>query len=433
MLLKIEGTYTEPDQQFGFRSNSSTNHAIFALEETIKYYKKRQKPIFACAIDASKAFDKVNRERLMKSLYGKVDEEVWLIIRKYYSESFAYVQNQNEISSLFKTSIGVKQGGPLSPKLFSIYMHELIDLMLYDNTLLANINGIKTGIILYADDIILITENLNKMKKALKICEDFGETNEIKWNPSKTQIICFNKKKNTKLEKIELCGKSVEWVNSIKYLGITMNDKLSHKEYLHTKRMATLRTYHFVKKVGLETKEMSHRLKSHLFKCYVRPMLYYGIENIYLHKNEINKMQTLESQLIKKMLGVEKRTRSTQLLNSVGVEPVVEKLKVIKLGFVKRLFKNKLSSQIFEYLKSSERENKFIVEIGCILTEMGTEINAITPEKMNDLIVKKKREINKAKKNGISESIEYCLDNRNPITEQSLKLLVKAYDIKSDQ
>jgi hypothetical protein len=121
------------------------------LEETIKCYKKRQKPIFACAIDANKAFDKVIRERLMKSLYGKVDEEIWLIMRKYYSESFACVQNQNETSPLFKTSIGVKQGGPLSPKLFSIYMHELIDIMLYDSTLLANINGIKTGIILYAD------------------------------------------------------------------------------------------------------------------------------------------------------------------------------------------------------------------------------------------------------------------------------------------
>jgi hypothetical protein len=132
-----------------------------------------------------------------------------------------------------------------------------------------------------------------------------------------------------------------------------MNDKLSYKEYPHFKRMVILRTYHLVKKLGLETKEMSHRLKSHLFKCYVRPMLYYGIENIYLHKNEINKIQTLESQIVKQMLGVEKRTRSTQLLNSIGVEPVAEKIKVIKLGFVKRLFKKKLSSQIFEYLRTS--------------------------------------------------------------------------------
>jgi hypothetical protein len=63
----------------------------------------------------------------------------------------------------------VKQGGPLSPKLFSIYIHELIDVMLTDDKLLANIDGIKTGIILYADDIIILTENISKMKMALQI------------------------------------------------------------------------------------------------------------------------------------------------------------------------------------------------------------------------------------------------------------------------
>jgi hypothetical protein len=64
---------------------------------------------------------------------------------------------------------------------------------------------------------------------------------------------------------------------------------------------------------------------------------------------------------------------------------------------------------------------------------MGTGINEINPDKINDLIIKKKGEINRAKKNGISESIEYCLDNINPKTEHNLKLLVKAFDIKSNQ
>jgi hypothetical protein len=60
------------------------------------------------------------------------------------------------------------------------------------------------------------------------------------------------------------------------------NDKLNCKEFLHEKRIATLRTYHAIKKIGLETKEMSHKLKSHMFKCYIRPIMYYGIENVHM-------------------------------------------------------------------------------------------------------------------------------------------------------
>jgi hypothetical protein len=102
-------------------------------------------------------------------------------------------------------------------------MHELTEEILRDETLLANISGIKTGIILYFDDVIILTENTTNMKKALRICEDYGIKYEIKWNPKKTQIICFNKPKLFEEEEIKLCDEAVEWANSFKYLGVTIN------------------------------------------------------------------------------------------------------------------------------------------------------------------------------------------------------------------
>lgn len=186
----------DPEQQFDFKPHSSTNHAVYVLDETVRYYKRKKKQLYACAIDASKAFDKVNRELLMHILHGKIDDEIWIILRLYYKDSLAFVKNGQEISTIFNTSIGVKQGGPLSPKLFSIYINELVNRILEERELIANINGIKTGLILYADDVIFLTENIEKMRRALEICEVFGEEHEIKWNPKKTQIICFNKNRD---------------------------------------------------------------------------------------------------------------------------------------------------------------------------------------------------------------------------------------------
>ncbi len=47
------------------------------------------------------------------------------------------------------------------------------------------------------------------------------------------------------------------------------------------------------------------------------------------------------------MLSVEKRT--TNLLYSVGVEPVEEKVKILKPKFANRMLSNNLTSQVLNY------------------------------------------------------------------------------------
>ena len=126
-----------------------------------------------CSIDASKAFDKVNRDYLLSFLIGKVDPEIWRILRKYYNNSLACVQNGSETTDMFKTTIGVKQGGPLFPKLFSIYVEAMIEEII-SSKLIASINGVVIGLIMYADDLLLVTESIDKMRSVLKICEQHG-------------------------------------------------------------------------------------------------------------------------------------------------------------------------------------------------------------------------------------------------------------------
>ncbi|RMZ95799.1 RNA-directed DNA polymerase from mobile element jockey-like, partial [Brachionus plicatilis] len=97
-------------------------------------------------------------------MIGKIDPEIWRVLKSYYEESLAFVQNKDQISSIFKTSIGVKQGGPLSPKLFSIYVEDLINEIM-STELITDIDGIKTGILMYADDLLIMTDSVKKMEK----------------------------------------------------------------------------------------------------------------------------------------------------------------------------------------------------------------------------------------------------------------------------
>ncbi|RNA08223.1 RNA-directed DNA polymerase from mobile element jockey-like [Brachionus plicatilis] len=125
----------------------------------------RKRKVFGCAIDASKAFDKINRDILFRKLQDKVLPQIWRCLRQYYQKSIAIVANENEISKMFKTTIVVKPSGPLSPKLFSIYTEDLIKKLEFKE-IGSKIRGYFNGVVMYSDDILLLTHNLKELQQA---------------------------------------------------------------------------------------------------------------------------------------------------------------------------------------------------------------------------------------------------------------------------
>ena len=48
------------DLQFGFKKGYGCNHAIYTVQSTIDYFTLNNSTVNVCALDLSKAFDKVN-------------------------------------------------------------------------------------------------------------------------------------------------------------------------------------------------------------------------------------------------------------------------------------------------------------------------------------------------------------------------------------
>jgi len=59
--------HKEHDQQFG-KKNISCSHAIFVVTQLANFTKQSGKRLYTCAVDASKAFDKVSRPLLWLKL-----------------------------------------------------------------------------------------------------------------------------------------------------------------------------------------------------------------------------------------------------------------------------------------------------------------------------------------------------------------------------
>ena len=60
------------DNQFGFKKNSSCSHAIYSMRCVVDYYVKFGSTVNMCAVDISKASDKINHYGLFVKLIKKL-------------------------------------------------------------------------------------------------------------------------------------------------------------------------------------------------------------------------------------------------------------------------------------------------------------------------------------------------------------------------
>ena len=90
----------------------------------------------------------------------------------------------------FPIQCGVRQGGVLSPYLFSVYVSDLI-FELRTSGSGAHIGKLFMGCVLYADDIVLMSPSCYGLQRLVRICEKYGLKWDIKFNPCKSQVITF--------------------------------------------------------------------------------------------------------------------------------------------------------------------------------------------------------------------------------------------------
>jgi hypothetical protein len=164
----------------------------------MNYAKSKNKRLYAVAIDASKAFDKVNRIFLWVKLIEIGIHEARAIII-YYSESTIVIGLNGEISSPFKSTIGVRQGGILSPRL---YVHDMIGII-SKSRIGIRLGKISIDVIGYADDILLVSNIMANLQKMLNLVDQYCDEHEIKINGGKTLLLVFNKRTSRSKSELE--------------------------------------------------------------------------------------------------------------------------------------------------------------------------------------------------------------------------------------
>ena len=163
------------------------------VNETIQYYiKNRGQAVYLLLLDASKAFDKVSYEKLFELLLARnVCPKIVKLLYYMYTNQKCHVRWNNEHSDSFSVSNGVKQGGVISPLLFSIYIDNLFSKLKHLG-LGCHVGLTYAGAFGYADDIALVPPSIYGLKKMISICESYAQDYHITFNPAKSKLLCFN-------------------------------------------------------------------------------------------------------------------------------------------------------------------------------------------------------------------------------------------------
>ena len=422
------------ENQIGFTGGGRIeyNHMMlqYIVEKTLNEDKNGQ--LIITALDFKKAFDSVNRKELIETLIKyKIDPKIIDIVVKIYTNDETIIK-MGEREEKIKIGSGIKQGCTASTVFFKLITYEIMN-KLEEKGEKFTIGDINMNSIFFADDSITIAKTLEATKKNLEIIKDISKKFGLIVNEKKSKIMIFknktNKKKgeNERSEEDELKEiEGIEVVKNMKYLGIEINDGIDifkeQKKIMKDKaEMIAKNTYSVIEKSCNKI-----LIGKTFWKGVALPSILMGNQVTNLNLTQVEKLQTIENGVYRKILGGAPGTVLETLRGDIGASLMESRIMENKILFAKNIIEgnNKLIKEILRNMREDEDNAKRIN------TEKEMRRNM---RKGDDK--EKKKKIVKVKGNKWMEQLDKYLEILNieygDIEEKDkkeIKRIVKEYD-----
>ena len=198
--------------QYGFMPYKGTGNAIFVLRRLAERSVEKQRDVYTCFIDYSKAFDTVKHESLVELIQSlDVDKSETRLLTNLYWKQTAAVRCGDDISEWLDIKQG--QGCVASPHLFALYtemiMRELDDMDGF------RIGGTVVNNLRYADDTVIIAESEEQLQCLINVVMTKSEEKGLYLNSAKSFTMMFSKASQIPTCNINVHGKILEVRKSV--------------------------------------------------------------------------------------------------------------------------------------------------------------------------------------------------------------------------
>lgn len=289
--------------QAGFVKGRSTSDQIFILKESLAKYYEYNKECFCLFVDFKKAYDSLYRIKIWEKMkkFGIPDKLVKMASLSV-KNTRCKVKIDGKTSHMFDINTGVRQGDNISPLLFNISLEKAIQ-KVKDSEL-----GIKLGtninILAFADDVVIIAENKEDLKKLTETLIRETEYVGLKINEAKTKYLCITKRgmNQHENEPLKIQNFKFQNTNQFSYLGVIINNTNTEDNEIQQRLNSANKSFHACSKL-LQSKLLSHSTKIRIYKTIIRSTLLYNAENWIMSQKIEKKCITFENKILRKIYG----------------------------------------------------------------------------------------------------------------------------------
>ncbi|KAI5738424.1 hypothetical protein M8J77_006867 [Diaphorina citri] len=345
------------EYQAGFRKSRSCAEQIHNIKSLISYNTVRSSPFVISFIDFQKAYDCIDRETLINTLFELgLDRKTCNLINATLSDTTSKVKFRGELSEAFSIKTGVRQGDLASPTLFNCVLEKIIREWLnsipgtYGTRIGLKKENLNLTCLAFADDIALFAKNIEEATDQLGKLQEIAGKTGLKIAFNKTEFITNIKESPNS---IKIGNQQIKRVPKFKYLGEWITPNNSEAVAIESRCNKLEGAFHTCKNL-YKSRSLSRNLKICHYNTVIRPSALYAAESLLLTKKcALRKLEIKDRKILRKILGPVKengnyrRRHNNELFDHIeDLVTVMRKRRMMFYGHLERMDPKRLSHRI---------------------------------------------------------------------------------------
>jgi hypothetical protein len=336
ILTRFRRYFETNANQFSYKKQLGCTTAVHTFRCVVDHYVKNGSTVNVCALDLSKAFDRIIHHGLyIKLMQRRIPIQVLRVIENWFGMCVTCVKWRGCFSKFFSLGTGTRQGGVLSPVFFNIYIDDVISKVKKSGNGCHMLN-MSVAILVYADDILLLAPSISSLQLLVNIC--YCELSKLCMDINIKKTVCMRIGPGHKRECADVTvgsGFVIRWVDKCRYLGTFILKSAVFKcDYSESKKSfyrAFNATYGRIGRVASEEVSME------LIRTKCLPVLLYASEVLPFNTASLNSLEFAINSVIAKVLNTRSNDVLTHSRQAFAFLPIVEVIEKRRQTFLRRL------------------------------------------------------------------------------------------------
>ena len=267
------------------------------------------------------------------------------MIKSIYNTTTNSIIHNNDLSEIFPSNKGVKQGDSLSTTLFNLFINDLPDIFRFEGNNPVILGNTELSCLKYADDLIIMSTSPLSLQKCISKLEQYCTKWKLEVNLKKTKIMIFNRQGSLiKKHKFYYKNNTIENTREYKYLGFTFTCSGSDNVGINILLNRAKKAWYSIQEIMSKSMGKNVQTYMHIFDTQVKPIMLYACEiwadSVKCEENiakilQANNLKNFLISVLKRLLGFHKNTTNIALLLETGRYPMTSAHKQAIIYFIR--------------------------------------------------------------------------------------------------